>query len=131
LTLKYDPGQVPVGFNVSKLSVAYYDNAASEWVVLPSTVDTVNHTVTAQIGHFTMFAVYAPAPTVTPTLTIAPRPTPTPTPTSVVPSKKTKIGVIIGPIIAVIVIVLVVYWFWMRRRRPPAPPTPTGGPKKT
>ncbi len=134
LTLKYDPGLLPAGFDASKLVIAYYDTATSMWVVLPSTVDTVNDTVSAQVSHFTLFAVYAavPAatPTPTPTTTVAPTPTPTPTPTPVSPSKKTNIGVIIGPIIAVIVILLVAYWFWMRRRKPPAPPAPTEGPAK-
>jgi hypothetical protein len=133
LTLKYDPGLVPSSVNASKLVIAYYNSATSKWVALPSTVDTVNHTVTAQVSSFpgALFAVYSCAPSAspTPTVTIGPTPTvgPTPTPTT---GGKTNIGVIIGPIIAVIVIAAVAYWFWMRRK-PPVPPAPTEGPKKT
>jgi hypothetical protein len=117
LTLKYDPALVT---DTSKLSIAYYDG--SKWVVLPSTVNTANHTVSAQVSHFTLFAVYQCAPVVspTPTPTVAPptvTPTPTPTPAA---GGKTNIGVIIGPIIAVIIIAAVAFWFWMRRRKPPA-----------
>jgi hypothetical protein len=132
LTLKYDPGMVPSSVNASKLVMAYYNTATSKWVVVAgSVVDTVNHTVTAQVSEFTMFAVYscAPGATPTPTVTVGPTPTPTPTPTPAAGGKKTNIGVIIGPIIAVIIIALVAYWFWMRRKKPPAPPAPTEGPK--
>ncbi len=59
LTLKYDPGLVPEGFDESKLVIAYYDTIASRWVGLPSVVNTVQHTVTAQVGHFSLFAVYS------------------------------------------------------------------------
>ena len=113
LTLKYDPGKVPAGFDESKLVIAFYDTATSMWVVYPSVVDTVNHTITAQISHFTQFAVYAPGPTVTPTPTIAPTPTPTQTPAA----GETNTWVIIGSIIAVIVIGLAMYLF-LRKRRP-------------
>jgi len=128
LTIKYDPGLVPAGFDETELVIALYDTATSTWTTYPSTVDTVNHTVTAQISHFTLFAVYEPAPAVTPTPTVGPTPTlaPTPTPTPAAGGKKTNIGVIIGPIIAVIVIAGVAYWFW-RRRKPPVPPAPTSG----
>jgi hypothetical protein len=130
LTLKYDPGMVT---DTSKLSIAYYNTATSKWVVLTSTVNTVNHTVSAQVSGFPgVFAVYSCVPSVspTPTATVGPTPTPAPTPTPTTGGKKTNIGVIIGPIIAVIIIALVAYWFWMRRK-PPAPPKPTEGPKKT
>jgi hypothetical protein len=116
LTLKYDPGLVPSGVDVSKLVIAYYDG--SKWVGLPSTVNTTNHTVTStQVSHFTLFAVYSCAPVASPTATATPvitaPPTPTPTPEE---GKGTNIGVIIGPIIAVIVIAAVGYWLWRRRQ---------------
>ena len=118
MTLKYDPGLLPAGFDESKLVIASYDTATSMWVVYPSIVDTVNHTITAQISHFTMFAVYAPVPTVTPTPTIAPTPTPTPTPAA----GQLNTWVIIGSVIAVIVIGLAAYSF-LRKRRPHRPMT--------
>lgn len=120
LKLKYDPSQVPAGVDASKLVIAYYDTTAKIWAGLPSTVDTVNHTVTAEISHLTMFAVYAPAPAVTPTPTVTAAPTPTGTPTPVA-GNKMNIGVIVGPIIVVIVVGLVIYWF-SRRRKAMVPP---------
>jgi hypothetical protein len=136
LTLKYDKGLLPAGVDASKLVIAFYNTATSKWeVVSGSAVDTVKGTITVQISHFTMFAVYAAAPAGTPTPTIAPTPTktiaPTPTPTPAA-GGGTNIGVIIGPIIAVIVIGAVAFWFW-RGRKPkmPGPTTPTEGPKKT
>jgi len=67
LTLQYDPGLLPAGVDASKLAIAYYDTPTSKWVVLLSTVNTVNHTATAQVSHYTLFAVYAAAPAATPT----------------------------------------------------------------
>jgi len=122
LTLKYDPGQVPSGVDASKLVIAYYDTTTKIWVVLPSEVDMVNHTVSAQISHLTTFAVYAPATTVTPTPTVTASPTPTPTPTTPAAGKKMNIGVIVGPITAVIVVGLVIYWLSRRRKSPMPPP---------
>jgi len=130
LTLKYDPGLVPAGVDESKLVIAFYNTATSKWEVVPgSVVDTVKHTVTVQISHFTMFAVYAAAPAVTPTPTVAPTPTPT-----------EEKGGLSGGVIALIVILVVIviglagYWF-LKKRKPPAPSTPatgpTAGPKKT
>jgi hypothetical protein len=134
LTLNYDPGKVPAGFDESKLVIAFYNTATSKWEVVPgSVVDTAKHTVTVQISHFTMFAVYAAAPAVTPTPTVSPTPTPTPA----------AGGGLSGGVIALIVILVVIviglagYWF-LKKRKPPAPPAPstpttgpTAGPKKT
>jgi len=132
LTLKYDPGMLPAGFDESKLVIAFYNTATSKWEVVPgSVVDTAKHTISVQISHFTMFAVYAAAPAVTPTPTVAPTPTPTPA----------AGGGLSGGVIALIVILVVIviglagYWFLKKRRKPPAPSTPatgpTAGPKKT
>ena len=114
LSLKYDPGKVS---DASKLVIAYYDG--SKWVVLPSAVDTVNHTVTAQVSNFnfTLFAVYRCVPGASPTPTPEITSTPTPTPEE---GGGTNMGVIIGPIIAVIVVGLGAYWLGTRRK----PPTP-------
>ena len=115
MTLKYDPSLLPAGFDESKLVIASYDTATSMWVVYPSIVDTVNHTITAQISHFTMFTVYAAAPAATPTPTVAPTPTPTPTPAA----GETNTWLIIGSVIVVIVIGLAMYLF-LGRRKPAA-----------
>jgi len=63
LTLEYDPGLVPPEVDASTLVIAYYDG--SKWVMLTSTADTVNHTVTAQVSHFSLFAVYSYGTTAT------------------------------------------------------------------
>jgi len=130
LTLRYDPNILPAGVDARTLALAYYDSTAGKWVPRPSTVATLNHIVTAQVSHFTLFAVYAPAPvaTPTPTATVTPAPptsTPTPSPVS---GKKTNPGAIIGVVVAVIVIGLVLYLL-LRRRKPPAPTPPTGAQK--
>lgn len=59
MTLKYDPGLLPDGVDASKLVIAYYDAGTSRWIVVPSVVDTVNHAVAAQIGHFSLFTIYS------------------------------------------------------------------------
>jgi len=59
MTLKYDSGQVPPGVDESKLVIAYYDTTASRWVGIPSASDTVHHTVTAQVGHLSLFTIYS------------------------------------------------------------------------
>ena len=106
ITLNYDPASIPEGVAEEDLFVAFYDVSTGQWVVLPSTVDTENNTITVEVSGFTKFAVYSPAPTPTPTET------PTPTPPA---EGEANNWLIIGPIIAVILIGIVVYW-WLRRR---------------
>jgi transcriptional regulator with XRE-family HTH domain len=90
LTFTYNPASLAEGVAEADLTVAYYDSSLPDWVTLENvTVDTVNHTVSADISHFTAFAVVAyepvpapaPAPTPEPTPTPTPVPTPEPTPT--------------------------------------------------
>ncbi|MBA7659320.1 hypothetical protein ES703_67297 [subsurface metagenome] len=61
-TWSYDPDTLPEGVTEENLVLAYYDEDAGEWVELPSTVDTVNHTITASVSHFTTLAIIARAP---------------------------------------------------------------------
>jgi len=56
----YDPANIAEGVAEGDLVLAYYDEAAGEWVELPSTVDPVTHTITASVSHFTTFAIIAP-----------------------------------------------------------------------
>jgi len=93
LTIKYDPAMLStlcpgvVLGDPPNIVIAYYDSVLGWTALLPSTVDTVNHTVSAPISHFTMFAVYAPPPAPAPSPTEAPTPvevpvvTEAPTPT--------------------------------------------------
>jgi len=60
LTWSYDPDALPEG--VAGLVIAYYDEATSEWVELPCTVDPVTHTITASVAHFTTFAIIGTVP---------------------------------------------------------------------
>ena len=112
ITLKYDPGHIPAGIAEEDLVIAYYDQSAGKWVEIPSTVDTVNNTITAEVSGFSMYAVYAEAPP--PTATQTPPPA-TATPTPEPEEGGVNIGVIIGPIIAVIVIGIVAYLLLRRR----------------
>jgi hypothetical protein len=66
-TLKYtyDPVDIPEDVAEEDLVIAYYNEAAGEWVVLDGCmVDPVADTITAPVGHFTAFRamVFIPAP---------------------------------------------------------------------
>ena len=56
VTFSYDPTKIPVGLSATGLQVCYYDNTTSSWIALPATGNTF-HTISAQITHFTAFAV--------------------------------------------------------------------------
>lgn len=86
ITFTYNPASIPEGVDEADLTVAYYDASVPGWFTLENiTVDTVNHTISADVSHFTAFAVIAyepaPAPTPEPTPEPAPAPAPVPTPT--------------------------------------------------
>jgi hypothetical protein len=55
LTLKYSLKIIPSGVNQRTLYIAYWDG--QQWHSLPSTVNISAKTVTAQIPHFTDFAL--------------------------------------------------------------------------
>ena len=61
LTITYDPESLPDGASEEELYIAYWDS--TEWVAVESTVDTEANTVSAELSHFTQFAVIG---TVTP-----------------------------------------------------------------
>ncbi|MDP3879410.1 MAG: ice-binding family protein [Dehalococcoidales bacterium] len=56
LTLKYDPAILPGFVDGSKVNLAFWDG--SSWVIVESTVDTATNTVTAQIAHFSIYALF-------------------------------------------------------------------------
>ena len=75
LTLTYDPALLPEGVNEENLVIAMYDEETGQWVILDSTVDPDAHTITAQVSHFTAFAILvgtAPAAFTVTDLTIVP-----------------------------------------------------------
>jgi hypothetical protein len=76
LTITYDPAQLPAGVDQKKLVLATWDSAVGKWVEFKGCfVDTMAHTVSAQITHFTPFGIIAhtgPAAFVVSDLTISP-----------------------------------------------------------
>lgn len=74
LSMPYDPSKLPEGVAEEDLVIAWYDTSANAWVMLETTVDTVNKVLTAKVSHFTTFALMGieteePAPTVPTTTT--------------------------------------------------------------
>lgn len=57
LTLEYDPDSYPAALSRQDLVLAYYDAHADKWIELPSTVNTVGHTVSAEISHFSTLGI--------------------------------------------------------------------------
>jgi len=89
LTLAYREEDIPEGIEEEKLYIAYYNTG---WVPLESVVDTESNEVSAEVTHFTIFAIMAQLP-----------PSPPPaefvlsnlniTPTEVKPGKEVTISV--------------------------------------
>ncbi len=116
LVIAYDPADIPAGFSETDLVIRMWDGTA--WIDLDTTVDTVAHTATTKVSHFTIFALFAAlpiAPPPTPTPTPPPVVTPTPTPPVVVPPK-IPWALIIGIIIAVIAVAAVAYYFYTKKK---------------
>jgi len=123
----YDPADIPEGVAEGDLVLAYYDEAAGEWVELPCTVDPVTHTITASVSHFTTFAIIAraappapepepaPPPEPEPTPAPAPEPTPPPEPTPAPEPEPGPNWPMIGGIIAAVAAASVI--LFRRRRR--------------
>ena len=59
VTWSYDPSDIPDGVAEEDLRIAYYDEDAGDWVVIPAVVDPLTSTITAYIGNFTTFAIIA------------------------------------------------------------------------
>jgi len=55
VTMTYDPAQVPPGSDPRSIQLARYDEAAAQWSLLPTAVDTAQHTFTSQLDHFSFF----------------------------------------------------------------------------
>ena len=96
LTFTFTYSSLPANMDENTLTVVYYNGTS--WETVPGKLDKDAKTITAQISHFSIYAVVgrvnenaAPAPTPTlvstptpantPTPTPAPTPTPTPSPT--------------------------------------------------
>jgi len=59
LTLAYREEDIPEGIEEEKLYIAYYNTG---WVPLESVVDTESNEVSAEVTHFTIFAIMAQLP---------------------------------------------------------------------
>jgi hypothetical protein len=57
ITLQYDPNSLPKGVSEKNIYIAYADTASGKWVKLGGVVDSVKHNITAQVTHFTVFAI--------------------------------------------------------------------------
>jgi len=57
MTYTLDLDDLPEGVAPEDLVIAYYDEEAGEWVELDCVVDTENNTITADVEHFTTFAI--------------------------------------------------------------------------
>lgn len=53
----YDTTQVPKNTEAKNLSIEYFDTQANKWVMCDYTVDTQNHQITANISHFSLYAI--------------------------------------------------------------------------
>ncbi len=111
ITLSYDPAAFPEGVIKDELYIAYWAN--SQWLALPSAIDTDAKTISAATRHFTQFAVIgklpqSPSPS-TPTSPGTPPPPPSPaleparftistlaiTPDEVEPAQKVTISAVV------------------------------------
>jgi hypothetical protein len=63
ITLSYDPGDLPDDVSTEDITISYYDEEKEEWIELTDiVVDTINHTVTGKVRHFTIFAIQIKVP---------------------------------------------------------------------
>ena len=120
MTFTYDPTKLASGVPETSLVIAYYSVSEGQWVTLGGIVDTVNHTITVQVNHFTAFAVITGVTTTTPTAT----PTTTPktttsvtTPTTTSPTGPAGWLIALIAAVAVIVIVVLVLVIVARRKK--------------
>ena len=120
ITVSYDPSLIPAG---SDPYVAWYNPATGQWEKLTTiSIDTVNHTITASVNHFSTFAVLAAlSKTSTTTSTAAgtaTNSTKTTATTVTAATKPTANGVIIGVIIGAVILIGLILFFIIRGRKP-------------
>ncbi|MBI4284835.1 MAG: DUF4399 domain-containing protein [Chloroflexi bacterium] len=60
LKLKFDPATLPAGVKPEQLTISFWDG--TKWVSVTSKVDTATNTISADVTHFTTFAVVAQLP---------------------------------------------------------------------
>lgn len=57
LTFTYATADIPEGIPENNLSITYWNAHTDQWVAMPSLVDSKTHTVTAQVSHFSVYAI--------------------------------------------------------------------------
>ena len=144
IVFSYNPDEIEEGIPEEDLILALCDESTGQWVPVPGVLDTENNTFTAQISHFTTFAIMgqvievappapapaptpkpeptpapapAPAPKPEPTPTPAPTPTPTPAPAPTPVLEEEGIAWWIWLIVAVLVVLFAAVGYTMYRRR--------------
>jgi hypothetical protein len=131
ITLHYDETQLQAlcpGVAEADLAIAMYKASAGTWQVLPSTVDTVNNVITAEVSSFCYLAVYAEGPEPSPTGPTPTQPPASPTATPEPDEGGGSVGAIVGGIIGALIVIAIIV-FVMRRRGQGGgtPATGTGG----
>jgi hypothetical protein len=121
MTFTYDPTKLASGVPETSLVIAYYSVSEGQWVTLGGVVDTVNHTITVQVNHFTAFAVITGVTTTTPTtmtsVTTPPTTTAVTTPTTTSTTGLAGWLIALIAVVAVIVIVVLVLAIVARRKK--------------
>ncbi|WP_048103848.1 Ig-like domain-containing protein [Methanofollis liminatans] len=96
-----------VGGKAENLVVKWYNPSTGEWESVPTTVDTVHHTVTASITHFSTYGLFSDSTIVTPVTTEPTTPTTTaPATTTTTPATPSDEGGF--PWLWVIVIIVII-----------------------
>ena len=121
ITVPYDPGLVPAG---SSPYIAWYNSATGNWEQLTTvSIDTVNHTITASVDHFSTFAVLAALSKTTTTTSSAAgnttKNTNITTTASTTTTKSSVNGLIIGVIIGAVIVIALIIFFVIRGRKTP------------
>jgi len=91
LTFSYDPAQLPAGASEDSLEIVFWDG--TKWAGLATAVNSQAHAASAQVTHFTVFALMASAPGSAPipeqAPVAAPQPTPATSPATPPPAQST------------------------------------------
>jgi hypothetical protein len=130
LVWKYDPARLREGINEEDMVFALYDEDSNEWSPLDFVIDPVEHSITAEASHFSVFAVlgFVPPPLSSVAEVSNPPAVPTPgvtspppsVPPSVQPKKVQQSGInwpVLGTILGVAVFLAVFLWVRLRGRR--------------
>jgi hypothetical protein len=126
MTFSYDPTKLASGVPETSLVIAYYSVSEGQWVTLGGVVNTVNHTITVQVDHFTAFAVITGVTTTTtPVVTLSKQlttTTPMTTTSVTTPTTTSTTGpagwlIALIAVVAVIVIVVLVLAIVARRKK--------------